>query len=42
MEDRIKEQRLHLFADRTSAGTMRANQVRLFGRVLLQLDGREP
>ncbi len=30
MEDRIKEQQLHLFADRTSAGTMRANQVRLF------------
>ncbi len=30
MENRIKEQQLHLFADRTSAGTMRANQVRLF------------
>jgi hypothetical protein len=30
MEDRIKEQQLHLFADRTSAATMRANQVRLF------------
>jgi Transposase DDE domain group 1 len=30
MEDRIKEQQLHLFADRTSASTMRANQVRLF------------
>jgi hypothetical protein len=30
MEDRIKEQQLHLFADRTSARTMRANQVRLF------------
>ncbi len=29
-ENRIKEQQLHLFADRTSAGTMRANQVRLF------------
>jgi hypothetical protein len=29
MENRIKEQQLHLFADRTSAGTMRANQVRL-------------
>jgi len=28
-ENRIKEQQLHLFADRTSAGTMRANQVRL-------------
>jgi hypothetical protein len=30
MENRIKEQQLHLFADRTSAGTMRANQLRLF------------
>jgi hypothetical protein len=30
MENRIKEQQLHLFADRTSAKTMRANQVRLF------------
>ena len=30
MENRIEEQQLHLFADRTSAGTMRANQVRLF------------
>ena len=30
MENRIKEQQLHLFADRTSASTMRANQVRLF------------
>jgi hypothetical protein len=30
MENRIKEQQLHLFADRTSAHTMRANQVRLF------------
>jgi hypothetical protein len=29
-ENRIKEQQLHLFADRTSAGTMRANQVRLY------------
>src|SRR5512135_2358918 len=29
-ENRIKEQQLHLFADRTSAQTMRANQVRLF------------
>jgi hypothetical protein len=29
-ENRIKEQQLHLFADRTSAHTMRANQVRLF------------
>jgi hypothetical protein len=30
MENRIKEQQLHLFADRTSARTMRGNQVRLF------------
>ena len=30
MENRIKEQQLHLFADRTSTGTMRGNQVRLF------------
>jgi len=30
MENRIKEQQLHLFADRTSAATMRANQTRLF------------
>jgi hypothetical protein len=30
MENRIKEQQLHLFADRTSCATMRANQVRLF------------
>lgn len=30
MEDRIKEQQLHLFADRMSAQTMRANQVRLY------------
>jgi hypothetical protein len=30
MENRIKEQQLHLFADRTSASTMRANQIRLF------------
>jgi hypothetical protein len=30
MENRITEQQLHLFADRTSAATMRANQVRLF------------
>lgn len=30
MENRIKEQQLQLFAGRTSAGTMRANQVRLF------------
>jgi len=29
IENRIKEQQLMLFADRTSAGTMRANQLRL-------------
>src|SRR5512142_2343700 len=29
-ENRIKEQQLHQFADRTSAHTMRANQIRLF------------
>lgn len=31
MEDRIQEQQLPRFADRTSAPTMRANQLRLFG-----------
>ena len=30
MENRIKECQLDLFADRTSAGTMRANQLRLW------------
>lgn len=30
MENRIKEQQLYLFADRTSAGTIRANQLRLW------------
>ena len=30
MENRIKEQQLYLFADRTSAGKMRANQLRLY------------
>jgi hypothetical protein len=30
MENRIKEQQMCLFADRTSAATMRANQVRLY------------
>ncbi len=30
MENRIKEQQLFLFADRTSCGTMRANQLRLW------------
>ena len=29
-ENRIKEQQLDLFADRTSAATMRANQLRLY------------
>jgi Transposase DDE domain group 1 len=40
MENRIKEQQLDLFADRTSAATMRANQLRLwfasFAYVLLE------
>lgn len=30
MENRIKEQQLWLFADRTSTGRMRANQLRLY------------
>lgn len=30
MENRIKEQQLYLFADRTSSATMRANQLRLW------------
>ena len=30
MENRIKEQQLMLFADRTSCETMRANQIRLY------------
>ena len=30
MENRIKEQQLYLFADRVSAGSMRANQLRLY------------
>lgn len=30
MENRIKEQQLYLFADRTSAATLRANQIRLW------------
>jgi hypothetical protein len=30
MENRIKEQQLGLFADRTSSATMRANQLRLW------------
>ena len=40
MENRIKEQQLDLFADRTSAATLRANQLRLyfasFAYVLMQ------
>ena len=40
VENRIKEQQLDLFADRTSAATMRANQLRLwfasFAYVLLE------
>ena len=39
MENRIKEQQLGLFADRTSAATMRANQLRLyFALVRLRVD----
>ena len=34
MENRLKEQQLMLFADRTSAATMRANQLRLYGSSL--------
>ena len=30
MENRIKEQQLYLFADRTSAATLQANQIRLW------------
>ncbi len=30
MQNRIKEQQLDLFADRTSAATLRANQLRLY------------
>ena len=41
MENRIKEQQLALFADRTSAATLRANQLRLyfsaFAGILLQI-----
>ena len=40
MENRIKEQQLGLFADRTSAATLRANQLRLwfssFAYILMQ------
>jgi Transposase DDE domain group 1 len=37
MENRIKEQQLDLFADRTSAETMRANQLRLWFSTLAYL-----
>jgi hypothetical protein len=30
MENRIKEQQLDMFADRTSTATLRANQLRLW------------
>jgi Transposase DDE domain group 1 len=44
MEDRIKEQQLHLFADRAGAQTMRADQVRLsfssIAHVLLEASRR--
>ena len=30
MENRIKEQQLYLFADRTSSSSFRANQIRLY------------
>ena len=30
MENRIKEQQLYLFSDRTSSATMQANQLRLY------------
>jgi hypothetical protein len=37
MENRIKEQRLYLFADRVSAATMRANQLRLYEAAIAYL-----
>lgn len=37
MENRIKEQQLDLYADRTSAGTMRSNQLRLWFSTLAYL-----
>lgn len=37
MENRIKEQQMDLYADRTSAGTMRANQLRLWFSTLAYL-----
>jgi hypothetical protein len=41
MENRIKECQLDLFADRTSAATMRANQLRLATMPLLASPGGE-
>ncbi len=38
MENRIKEQQLHTFADRTSAATMRANEIRLFFSSIAELN----
>ena len=44
MENRIKEQQLDLFADRTSTATLRANQLRMyfsvFAGTLLLMDRR--
>ena len=37
MENRIKEQQMMLFADRTSAATMRANQLRLYSASIAYL-----
>ena len=37
MENRIKEQQLDLYADRTSTATMRANQLRLWFSTLAYL-----
>ena len=37
MENRIKEQQLYLFSDRTSSATMRANQLRLYFSCLAYL-----
>lgn len=37
MENRVKEQQLDLYADRTSSGTMRANQLRLWFSTLAYL-----
>ena len=40
MENRIKEQQLDLFADRTSAATRRANQLRLYWALFAAASGR--